>query len=122
VKSLRRVVGSFRYACAGLAYVVRTQPNCQVHLLALVLVVALGLWLALPLHELAILALTIGLVLAAEAINTAIEATVDLVSPEFHPLARAAKDAAAGAVLVAAAASVVVGCLLLLPPLLARLR
>jgi len=64
-----------------------------------------------------VLALTIGVVFAAEIINTAIEAVVDLVAPEFHPLAKIAKDAAAGSVLVLAVAAVVVGLLILLPTL-----
>jgi diacylglycerol kinase len=84
-------------------------------------VIALGLWLGLSRVEWAILALTIGLVWTAEFINTALEATVDLASPDIHPLARIGKDVGAAAVLVAAILSVVIGLLILGPPLWARL-
>ena len=68
--------------------------------------------------ELAILLLTIGFVLVLEALNTALEALVDLASPEYHPLAKIAKDVAAAAVLIAAITAVLVGLVLLLPRLL----
>ena len=64
-----------------------------------------------------ILLLTIGLVVTAEALNSAIETLVDLIQPEQHPLAGNAKDIAAGAVLIAAIISVIIGLLLFLPPL-----
>jgi diacylglycerol kinase (ATP) len=64
-----------------------------------------------------ILVLTIGLVLAAEGINTAIESTVDIATSTYHPLARVAKDVAAGTVLLCAIAAVVVGCLVFVPHL-----
>ena len=69
----------------------------------------------------AVLVLTISLVFFAEMVNTVVEAIVDLVTPEYHPLAKVAKDVSAGAVLVTAMAAVVVGLLILGPPLLARL-
>jgi undecaprenol kinase len=69
--------------------------------------------------ELGLLVLTIGLVLVTEAVNTALEAAVDLASPQFHPMARTAKDVSAAAVLFAAATAVVVGVVLLLPKLIA---
>lgn len=112
---------SFRYAFAGLFYMLRTQRNAWIHAVATVSVIALGLWLRLSSHEWAILALTIGLVWMAEFVNTALEAVVDLASPDIHPLARVGKDVAAAAVLVAAMTSVVVGLLILGPPLWHRL-
>jgi diacylglycerol kinase (ATP) len=85
-------------------------------------VFALGLWLQLPLEQLAVLVLTVAAVLVLELINTATEAVVDLaIGRRFHPLARIAKDCAAAAVLVAAISSLVIAILLLLPPLLVRL-
>jgi len=105
----------------GLWHVFRTQPNAWIHALATVCVIALGLWLGLSRVEWAILALTMGLVWTAEFINTALEATVDLASPDIHPLARIGKDVGAAAVLVAAILSVVIGLLILGPPLWARL-
>ena len=112
---------SFRYAFAGLVYLFRTQPNARIHLAITLAVVAAGLWAGLPARDWAIVAVTVGLVFAAEAFNTALEATVDLISSERHPLAKVSKDVGAGAVTLAAIAAVVVGLLLLGPPLWARL-
>ncbi len=112
---------SFRYAFAGLWYALRTQRNARIHLLAAVAVTAMGLWLRLDAVRWAVLVLTISLVFFAEMVNTVVEAIVDLVTPEYHPLAKVAKDVSAGAVLVTAMAAVVVGLLILGPPLLARL-
>jgi len=112
---------SFRYAFAGLWYALRTQRNARIHLLAAVAVTAMGLWLRLDAVWWAVLVLTISLVFFAEMVNTVVEAIVDLVTPEYHPLAKVAKDVSAGAVLVTAMAAVVVGLLILGPPLLARL-
>jgi diacylglycerol kinase (ATP) len=110
-------LASFKYAFAGLWYVFRTQRNARIHLLVTTIIVAVGLWLGLDRTEWAIIALTIGIVLAAEAFNTVAEAVVDLVAAEYHPLAKVAKDVAAGAVLVMAIAAVIVGLLILGPPL-----
>jgi diacylglycerol kinase (ATP) len=111
------LLSSFKYAFAGLAYLVRTQRNARIHLAISLVVVVLGFWSGLSRTEWAIIALTIGLVLAAESFNTVAEAAVDLASPQFHPLAKIAKDVAAGAVLLMAIAAVVVGLLILGPPL-----
>jgi diacylglycerol kinase (ATP) len=114
-------LASFRYAFGGLWFMLRTQRNAWIHAAATACVVALGLWLSLSRIEWAILALTIGLVWMAEFINTALEAVVDLASPDIHPLAKVGKDVGAAAVLVAAFTSVVVGLLILGPALWARL-
>jgi diacylglycerol kinase (ATP) len=111
------LLSSFKYAFAGLAYLVRTQRNARIHLGISLVVIVLGFWSGLSRTEWAIIALTIGLVLAAESFNTVAEAAVDLASPQFHPLAKIAKDVAAGAVLLMAIAAVVVGLLILGPPL-----
>ncbi len=81
----------------------------------------MGLWLGLDATRWTVLILTIALVFFAELINTVIEITIDLVTTEYHPLAKAAKDTAAGAVLVTSMAAVAIGLLILGPPLLARL-
>lgn len=112
---------SFHYAFAGWWYVIRTQRNAWIHALASGLVLLLALWLRLPLRDLAVLILTIGMVWMAEFINTALEAVVDLASPEIHPLARVGKDVGAAAVLIAALAAALVGVLILGPPLWAML-
>lgn len=113
---------SFRYAAQGLGYGFISQRNFRIHLGIAVIVFGLGLWLNLPLEQLAILVLTVTTVLVLELLNTAIEAVVDLaIGRRFHPLARIAKDCAAAAVLVAAIGSLFVAILLLAPPLLSRL-
>jgi len=112
---------SFRFAWAGIAHVFRSQRNFRVHVTVAVLVGALGLWVGLPATSWAVLAITVGIVLVAEIFNTAAEALVDLVSPDYHPLAKQVKDLTAGAVLVFALVAVAVGLLVLGPPLLVRL-
>lgn len=114
-------IKSFRYAFEGWGYVLRTQHNAWIHALVSVAVFILGFWLRLTRLEWAILILTILLVWMAEFMNTALEAVVDMVSPEFHPLAKVAKDVAAAAVLVGAAGAVLIGLLILGPPLLLKL-
>ncbi len=91
---------------------------CSVHLLLSALVVIAGLLLGLSTVEWAVIALTIGAVVQAELFNTALEAVVDKASPEQHPLAKAAKDSAAGAVVITVIAAVVVGVLIFGPKLL----
>lgn len=111
---------SLGYAGAGLRLAAR-QRNFRIQLAVLAAVLLLCAWLQIDRAGWATVLLAAGLVLAMEAMNTALEATVDLLSPEPHPLAGAAKDAAAAAVLIAAAAALLVGLLVLGPPLWARL-
>lgn len=116
---IKKRIDSFRYAIAGLRYLLQTQPNARIHLLATITVILLGFWLEVNTVEWAALALAIGLVFSAEAFNTAIESIVDLVSPDVHPLAGTAKDVAAGAVLLAAITAAVVGLLVFGPKVVA---
>ena len=118
---MQRLCDSFCYAFSGLRYLVCSQPNARIHLAIAVVVVAMGAWLGLPVRDWAVIVLVVGLVLTAEAFNTALEAVVDLCSPEPHPLAKVTKDVGAAAVLLAALTSLIVGVLLLGPPLWARL-
>ena len=111
---------SFRFALAGLFFLLRTQRNARIELIIAGLVCLLGWWLRIGRIEWAILVVMIALVLILEGLNTALEAVVDLASPETHPLAKVAKDVSAGMVLVAAIASMVVGLLILGPPLFER--
>lgn len=99
---------SFGAALQGVAYVFRTQPNIWIEMVALTCVVIAGVWFGLSAPEWGLLGLTIAMILALEAVNTAIEAVVDLVSPQYHPLAKIAKDAAAGAMIIAVVGSVIV--------------
>jgi diacylglycerol kinase len=117
VSFLRSRLHSFRYAFAGWWYVIRTQRNAWIHALVSLGVVGLGLWLKIGTRDWAVIVLTIALVWTAEFLNTALEAVVDLASPQHHPLARVGKDVGAAAVMIAAGASVLVGLLILGPPL-----
>ncbi len=114
-------VKSFQYAFEGWWYVLRTQHNTWIHAVITVIILALGLWLNIPLQSWAIIVLAMMAVWMAEFMNTAIEAVVDMTMPEPHPLAKIAKDVAAAAVLVGAIGSVLIGLLLLGPPLYERL-
>lgn len=109
----RGFFGSLNCAIEGILWAVKTQRHMLFHVVAAILVLVGALVLHLALHEFALLALAITLVLFAELVNTAIEVTVDLVSPDFHPLAQRAKDVAAGAVLLASVGALVLGYLAL---------
>jgi diacylglycerol kinase (ATP) len=100
---------SFADAAMGLRLVLATQANAKVHAVATVVVLVAGFFFDLSRIEWALIVLAIALVWTAEAVNTAIESVVDLVSPERHPLAGRAKDAAAGAVLAAAIGAALIG-------------
>jgi diacylglycerol kinase (ATP) len=100
---------SFGHAFRGLKVLLQSQHNARIHAVATILVVAAGAFLRLSSTEWALIALAIVCVWATEALNTAIEFVLDLVSPELHPLAAKAKDVAAAAVLIAAFGSAVVG-------------
>jgi diacylglycerol kinase (ATP) len=114
---MRSLLAAFGYAFRGLRYFFTTQRNAQIHFLISLCVVALGVVLGIERWEWLALVIMIALVLAAEALNTAIEAVVDLVTSQYHPLARVAKDVAAGAVVLCAIGAVVVGCLVFVPHL-----
>ena len=112
---------SFHNAFNGWWYVIHTQKNAWIHMVATICVFILALWLKVALLDGAILVLTIALVWTAEFLNTALEAVVDLASPQRHPLAKVGKDVGAAAVLIAAASAVIIGILILGPPLWNRL-
>jgi diacylglycerol kinase (ATP) len=119
--SLHARAASFGHAFRGVAALVASQHNAWIHLAATLAVVALGLWLRVSRLEWALLVLAMGLVWAAEALNTALEWLGDVVEPGRNPLLGRAKDAAAAGVLLAAIAAAAVGLLVLLPRLLALL-
>jgi diacylglycerol kinase (ATP) len=114
-------LASFRYAYAGLAYCFRTQRNYRIHIAIGLLAALVGLVVGLSWVEWAIVAILVVVVLAAEMVNTMVEALVDLVTQEHHPLAKVAKDVAAGVVLLSAVGAVAVGALIFLPKIVALL-
>lgn len=116
-----RLARAFGYAIRGVTRSSRDRMiRCQ--FVAGVVAVGLAAWLGLSRIEWAILALTIGLVVAMEVMNTAVEHVVDLASPDFHDLAGRAKDAAAGAVLLVSIAALIVGAILFVPRLIALMH
>lgn len=117
---LRERIASFGHAGRGLA-VLFGEPNARIQGAIALAVVGLGLWLDLDRRDFALLALAIGLVLASEAANTALEALADRTAPERHVLVGRAKDVAAAGVLIASLAAAGVGLCVLGPPLWARL-
>jgi diacylglycerol kinase len=108
---------SFKYAMEGIVYAFKTQRNFRIHSVVAILVLILSLLLRCNFQEIAVIVLSIGLVFSLELINTSIEATIDLVTPENKPLAKIAKDLAAAAVLVTALTAVIIGLLILGPKL-----
>ena len=109
---------SFNNALYGIAYCFKTQRNIPLIVVATVAVLLLSWWFAISIIELLIVITAIGLVIITETVNTAIEKAVDLVTDKYHPLARLAKDVAAGGVLLAVLYSIVVGLIIFLPRLL----
>lgn len=114
---MRKFVHSLSAAGSGIWFAIRTQRHMQIHLVAAAAACGIGFMVSLTSLEWAIILLTIALVIGFEMVNTAIEQAVDLASPDIHPVAKAAKDVAAGAVLLAAIAAVAIGILILGPPL-----
>ena len=112
-KGQQGVARSFNQAYRGLVYSVRTQRNMRIHVVVAALVLISSLLVGVSTLEMAALVLVIMLVFVAEMLNTALEFAVDLVTKEYHPLAKLAKDVSAGAVLVTSVGAVLVGYLIL---------
>ncbi|MDF2684133.1 MAG: diacylglycerol kinase [Brevibacillus sp.] len=121
LKEWDRLVRSFSYALQGIVHTVKTQRNMKIHVTAAVLVLAAAWWLQIPRSDVLLVFFSIALVIALELVNTAIEAAVDLASPDWHSKAKIAKDASAAGVLVAAIVSVVIGVMIFGPPLYQKL-
>ena len=117
--SWKKRLRSFRYAFNGIASLFVSEHNARIHAAAAVVAVALGIWLRISSTEWAVVALCIGGVLAAEALNSAVEALCDKVSPGFDPLIGRAKDFAAAGVLLTAFGAAAAGILIFLPKLIA---
>ncbi len=114
----KKQLRSFGFAWQGIKSCIGKEQNLSFHLLASAVVVVAGFLLGITRVEWLIIILCIGVVIAAELFNTAIERLVDLVSPGRHPIAGQVKDIAAGAVLVCAAAAAIIGLIIFVPYLL----
>lgn len=108
----RKTLRSFRFAGRGIIDLFRYENNAKVHFLVAIVVIVVGFWLRFSVMEWAIILTQIGLVWAAEAVNTAIEKLCDVVSPGHNPTIGTVKDLAAGAVLIVSIVAVIVGVLL----------
>jgi diacylglycerol kinase len=118
IRELKKRVRSFGFAGHGVWLLVRTQIHFRIHLTAATVVCLLGAYLNITRVEWIPLVVVIGAVLIAEGFNTALEFLTDLVSPDYHELAKRSKDVAAGAVLLAALMALAVGFLIFAPYLL----
>lgn len=108
-------LSSFRLAISGILTAIKQERNVKIHLVISIFVIVLGIINDLSKQEWLFIAFCIGLVISLELINTAIERVVDLVTDKYHPLAKEAKDIAAGAVFVAVILSVIVGGIIFIP-------
>lgn len=115
---VHRFFRSFRYSFDGLAYAARKEQSILVMLICLILTLVFGFLLNISMLEWFFILISIGLVLGTELLNTAIEATIDLVSPAFHPLAKVAKDTASASVFVYSLIAFIIGCLVFIPNLI----
>ena len=115
---IKSLVRSFSCAFDGILLVVRGQRNVRIHLTFTLLVIIAGYAFGISAGEWCIIFLAIGLVLAMEALNTAVEKLVDFVSPEFHAKAGEVKDIAAGGVLITAIAAILVGLVIFIPKII----
>jgi len=107
--SLANFIAGFGFAFSGLWYALRTQRNTRVHAIIATLAILMGIFLRISAIEFAMIFVAITGVFIAEMFNTVFELCVDLASPAYHPLAKIAKDVAAGAVLLSAMLSIVIG-------------
>lgn len=109
---------SFGYAVSGIKTAFKNEPNFRIHILATLIATGLGIFVGLSTTEWAIMFLTICLVITMELVNTALEAIVNLVSPQIQEKAKVAKDTAAAAVLLSAIGAVLVGICLFVPKII----
>ncbi len=114
-KKHSKLINAFSYAFAGILFALKTERNIRIHFLIAAIVVLFAFIFSVSALEWMLLLIVIGVTISLELVNTAIESIVDLITEEHHPLAKAAKDIAAGAVLVSCIMSVIVGLIIFLP-------
>lgn len=114
ISEWKRFLKSFNYAWSGIIQTFKNERNFQIHVMISITMLVVGFLLQFTITEWIVVLFLIGGMLALELVNTALEHVVDLSTPEYHPIAKAAKDAAAGAVLVYAILSVIIGVLIIL--------
>lgn len=113
--SIEKRAKGFRYALRGLRVFIWSTHNMWIHIVVAIVVIGLGFIYQLNESEWGLIVFAIGMVMTAEAFNTAIEKDIDLTSPGYHDLARDTKDVAAGAVLIATLTAIAIGLIIFLP-------
>lgn len=113
--NVKKILHSFRFAAEGIISAIKKERNMKIHLMTSVAVVLMGIFYSLSIFEWICITFAIGGMLSLELLNTAIERVVDLVTDKYHPLAKQAKDIAAGAVLIYALLSVIIGLFIFVP-------
>lgn len=111
----KKILNSFKYAIQGFFSAFKTERNMKIHILAMFVVIALGIWLKLNPIEWCLIVVAIVIVISAELFNTAIETVVDMISPEKNEKAKIAKDISAAAVLAVAIGAAIIGIIIFIP-------
>ena len=119
---LKNRVNSFKHACNGLVIILKTEVNFKIHLVLLFVVIGLGWFLDISSFEWLVVIIISSVVMVSEAFNTALEYVVDLASPEYHLLAKKAKDVGAASALIASIGAVIIGLIIFLPKMYFKLQ
>lgn len=114
----KSIIKSFGYAIEGIATGTKEEKNMKIHILIMILVIIFGTILKISKIEWIICIILFGFVISLELINTAIEATVDLITLEKNPQAKIAKDVAAGSVLIASITASIIGLIIFIPKII----
>lgn len=122
MKEWIKFLRSFQFAWSGIIHTFKTQRNMRIHGTVTIIVLLLLWWLNVPRGDVLLVFFCISLVMSLELVNTAIEAVVDLVTKEWHPQAKIAKDVAAGAVLFSVIIAVVIGTYVFVPPIWEKIK
>ena len=120
-KGLKAIIKSIDYSIDGLVYAYRSERSMIIHTIASIIGIVLGFILGISLTEWSIILGTLAIILAIELINTAVEAVVDMVTQEYHPLAKVAKDCSSAATFVVSASGVIIGIVIFVPKILVLL-
>ncbi|MGI6224628.1 MAG: diacylglycerol kinase family protein [Peptococcales bacterium] len=115
MKNFTEFMKAFGHAWHGIIYCIKDEKHMRIHLFFAVLAISLSLYFRIPVNEWLMVIFSITLVITLEMLNTALERTIDMFIKELHPLAKIAKDVAAGAVLVAALNALIIGAVVFLP-------
>jgi len=118
IKTSKKIIKSFKDAIKGVFYIFKTQRNFRIQVVCFVIATSIAFILRLSFTEIAIIIFAGGLVMVGEMINTGLETLVDLINPDYHPLAGRIKDIVAGAVLVSSVIAVIIGIIIFLPAII----